>query len=118
MPYSAAMAGLSSTFTLTTLTFSPYSTEISSRMGPSLRQGPHHSAQKSTMTGLSADSTSLPKLASVTSLALLIALSLSSKVGLRELCVKVCEVVFYVDGGNTPRTGGGDGLAVGGVNYI
>src|SRR5687767_8948000 len=78
IPYSAAMAGLSSTLTLTTFTFSLYSTEISSRMGDSLRQGPHHSAQKSTITGLSAASTSVLKLASVTSFALLITLSLSS----------------------------------------
>src|SRR6478672_9812342 len=81
IPYCAAMAGLSSTFTLTTSTFSLYSPAISSRIGPSLRHGPHHSAQKSTITGLSAERTSVSKLASVTSFALLITFSFFSNYG-------------------------------------
>src|SRR6476660_8124622 len=118
MPYSAAMAGLSSTFTLTTSTFSPYSTEISSRIGPSLRQGPHHSAQKSTMTGLAEASTSVLKLASVTSFALLIpCVSLFGWL-LRRLGVDICEVVLDVESGYTARTRGRDRLAVGGINDV
>src|SRR6476469_1057560 len=99
MPYSAAMAGLSSTFTLTTSTFSLYSTEISSRIGPSLRHGPHHSAQTSTMTGFSEASTSVLKLASVTSFALLIAfVSLPLVAAARCLGVEICEIVLDVEG--------------------
>src|SRR5688572_8687040 len=112
IPYSAAMAGLSSTFTLTTSTFSLYSTEISSRMGPSLRQGPHHSAQKSTITGLSAASTSVLKLASVTSLALLITLVSLFEMVWRRSGVLLGEVVLNVNGRHTAGTGCRDGLAV------
>src|SRR6478735_3773060 len=118
MPYSAAMAGLSSTFTLTTSTFSLYSTEISSRIGPSLRQGPHHSAQKSTMTGFSEASTSVLKLASVTSFALLITFVSLPLVAARRLGVEICEVVLDVEGRHTTGTGGGDGLAVGRINDV
>src|SRR4051794_40406627 len=118
MPYSAAMAGLSSTFTLTTSTFSLYSTEISSRMGPSLRHGPHHSAQKSTMTGLSEASTSALKLASVTSFALLITLSLFRLVAARRLGVEICEVVLDVEGRNTAGSGRRNGLAVSRIDDV
>src|SRR5688500_14469769 len=46
-------------------TLSPISEAISSSSGSTLRQGAHHSAQKSTSTGRSACNTSLTKLASV-----------------------------------------------------
>src|SRR5438270_9517483 len=48
------------------VSLSPCSRAISSRTGATILQGPHHSAQKSTGTGLSLPSTSLAKLASVT----------------------------------------------------
>src|SRR5689334_10571952 len=51
---------------LATVSFSACSVAISSRTGATILHGPHHSAQKSTSTGLSLPSTSLAKLASVT----------------------------------------------------
>lgn len=45
-----AVAGLSSTFTLTTLRRPANSFDRSSRMGPTIRHGPHHGAQRSTTT--------------------------------------------------------------------
>src|SRR5687767_7409468 len=65
-PYSAAVRGFSSTLSFTTTILSVCSPAISSRMGETWRHGPHHSAQKSTSTGLSCWSTSLAKLSSVT----------------------------------------------------
>src|SRR5690242_8808370 len=60
------MSGFSSMLSLATVTLSPRSLEISSSAGAIIRQGPHHSAQKSTRTGPSAPSTSVAKLWSVT----------------------------------------------------
>src|SRR5690606_15275070 len=54
MPYFDAVFGFSSTLSLTILTLSPTSPAISSSAGAIMRQGPHHSAQKSTTTGPSA----------------------------------------------------------------
>src|SRR3954454_5991528 len=53
IPYFAAVLGFSSTFNLTIFTL-PLSEPAarSSSAGPIIRQGPHHSAQKSTTTGL------------------------------------------------------------------
>src|SRR3954471_15506162 len=51
---------------LTTVTLSSSSRPISSRAGAIIRQGPHHSAQKSTRTGLSEPITSSWKLSSGT----------------------------------------------------
>src|SRR5262249_28925276 len=65
-PYLEAVFGLSSTFSLTILTLSPIAPEISSSAGAIMRQGPHHSAQKSTTTGPCAFSTSASKSASET----------------------------------------------------
>src|SRR3954447_3274917 len=53
-------------FSLAMVSLSPCSAAISSRTGATILQGPHHSAQKSTSTGLSLPSTSLAKLVSVT----------------------------------------------------
>src|SRR4029077_15144186 len=64
MPYFAAVSGFSSTLSLTILTLSPSAPEISSSAGAIMRQGPHHSAQKSTTTGADDFSTSASKLAS------------------------------------------------------
>src|SRR5207302_1308086 len=49
MPWRAARAGLSSTFTLARLTVPLESVASSSRAGAMARQGAHHSAQKSTI---------------------------------------------------------------------
>src|SRR3954447_15305905 len=64
--YSGAICGFSSMFSLAIVSLSPCSAAISSRTGATILQGPHHSAQKSTRTGLSLPSTSLAKLVSVT----------------------------------------------------
>src|SRR6476660_6992784 len=53
-------------FSLAIVSLSPCSAEISSSTGATILHGPHHSAQKSTSTGLSLPSTSLAKLVSVT----------------------------------------------------
>src|ERR1044071_5522139 len=65
-PYFEAVFGLSSTLSFTILTFSPIAPAISSSAGAIMRQGPHHSAQKSTTTGPFALSTSASKSASET----------------------------------------------------
>src|SRR5437763_15647958 len=55
---------------LAIVSLSPCSAAISSSTGATILHGPHHSAQKSTSTGLSLPSTSLAKVASVTVLVL------------------------------------------------
>src|SRR5437660_10879675 len=52
----------SSTFTFATLTAPAFSRAISSSSGAIILQGPHHSAQKSTITGLSSCVSSRSKL--------------------------------------------------------
>src|ERR687890_1270519 len=66
--YARAVSGFSSMFTLTICTLSPISLAISASSGSTLRHGAHHSAQKSTSTGLSDCSTSVTNVASVTAL--------------------------------------------------
>ena len=58
MPNLAAVPGFSSTLSLTILTLPLSDLEIYSSAGAIMRQGPHHSAQKSTTTGPEAFSTS------------------------------------------------------------
>ena len=53
MPKDEASSGARSTFSLTILTFPAYFSESSCITGASIRQGPHHSAKKSTRTGSS-----------------------------------------------------------------
>src|SRR3954452_24947204 len=53
-------------FSLTMRSLSPCSLAISSSTGATILHGPHHSAQKSTRTGTSLFSTSVPKLSSLT----------------------------------------------------
>src|ERR1700748_379518 len=60
------MVGLSSIVTLAVVTAQASSSEIWSRAGAICLQGPHHSAQKSTRTGVLDCSTSFSKLSSVT----------------------------------------------------
>src|SRR5665213_327148 len=64
MPYFDATPGFSSTLSFTILTLSPMVPAISSSAGAIMRHGPHHSAQKSTTTGLADFSTSASKVAS------------------------------------------------------
>src|SRR6188508_1995418 len=64
MPSLPVMAGFSSVLSLTMVT-SSWSRAISSRTGATARHGPHHSAQKSTSTGLSLLRTSASNVASV-----------------------------------------------------
>src|SRR5438552_561703 len=61
---------------------SPSSPAISSSAGAIIRHGPHHSAQKSTRTGLSEPRTSLAKLWSVT---VLVAMAGDSPGGIKHL---------------------------------
>src|SRR5262245_12676392 len=64
MPYFLAVFGLWSTLSFAMVTFSAMFVPISSRVGAICLHGPHHSAQKSTSTGLLDLSTSVSKLAS------------------------------------------------------
>src|SRR6185312_10613286 len=100
---------------LTMVTWSPLSPAISSSSGDTLRHGPHHSAQKSTSTGLSACSTSATKLASVTALVFpTIAL-------LRDVFPVSAErrdEPLGVERGGTAGAGRGDRLAVGVVDHV
>src|SRR5262249_42366305 len=66
MPYLAAVCGFSSTLSLTILTLPLSVPAISSSAGAIIRQGPHHSAQKSTTTGPVAFNTSDSKVVSET----------------------------------------------------
>jgi len=50
-----ASSGTSSTLTLANSIWSPYFSASFSKVGASIRQGEHHSAQKSTNTGFSLD---------------------------------------------------------------
>src|SRR5919108_1151067 len=61
------MCGLASTSSLRTSTFPAYFSASFSISGATRRHGPHHSAQKSTITGRSLFRTSSSKVASVTS---------------------------------------------------
>src|SRR5262249_58563374 len=61
-----AVCGFSSTLSFTILTLPLSVPAISSSAGAIMRQGPHHSAQKSTTTGSVAFSTSESKVASET----------------------------------------------------
>src|SRR6266567_967701 len=70
-PYLRMDSGFSSVLSLTTSSRPAYSAAIASSTGPTWRQGPHHGAQYSTMTGRGLDRTSASKLASVTDLAAL-----------------------------------------------
>src|SRR5690606_10285021 len=69
-PYLAANCWLASTSTLPTTALPSYSWLTSSMMGPTILQGPHQAAQKSTNTGLSLFKTSSSNVASVISSAI------------------------------------------------
>src|SRR6185312_7102328 len=76
------MSGFSSMLSFAIVTLSPSSPAISSSAGAIIRQGPHHSAQKSTRTGVSEPRTSEAKLWSVT---VLVAMAGESPGGVRLL---------------------------------
>src|SRR5690606_2243814 len=58
MLYFGGVCGFSSIFNFTTRSRSLYSSAMASSIGAIILQGPHHSAQKSSSTGLSAFNTS------------------------------------------------------------
>src|SRR5437764_14023125 len=60
-----ASSWFSSTFTLPTFTRPLYSSASSFNEGPIILQGPHHSAQQSSITGVVDDVTSCPKFCSL-----------------------------------------------------
>src|SRR5690606_27372992 len=84
IPYFTDMSGLWSTLTLPTTALPSYSLANSSTMGPTMRQGPHHSAQQSSNTGLSDCNTTSSKLLSVISNAMML---VSCAVGSQPLAV-------------------------------
>src|SRR3954471_14915363 len=115
-----------------------YSVAKSSRMGAISLHGPHHSAQKSTRTGWSEELISSSKVASVSAVRLIgsgslldpaawylpapetfpILVRIPSQEGDGLLPVGrrlrlALQPALGVDGRHAPRTGGGDGLAVG-----
>src|SRR5579883_232884 len=65
-PYLVGTCGFSSMFSLAMVILSASSADSSSSAGAIIRQGPHHSAQKSTRTGFLASRTSAWKEASDT----------------------------------------------------
>src|SRR6266545_5728751 len=67
-----ATSGFSSTLSLAMVSLPLCSSAISSRTGDTILQGPHHSAQKSTSTGVLDFNTSRSNVASVTAAPLLI----------------------------------------------
>src|SRR3954447_17831893 len=76
------ISGFSSMLSLAIVTLSPSSPAISSSAGAIIRHGPHHSAQKSTRTGVSEPRTSEAKLWSVT---VLVAMARDSPGGVQKL---------------------------------
>src|ERR1051326_210614 len=115
--------------TFTTFTLSPSSLAISSSTGATRRHGPHHSAQKSTRTGVSDCRTSVAKVSSVTALVApmggapvldpaprrSVHSPRRSAPAKRLWCVSIRErgdVPFRVQGGGRTGTGGGDRLLV------
>jgi hypothetical protein len=66
IPYLVGVFGSLSMLCFAIVTWSDISLDISSKVGAICLQGPHHSAQKSTMTGFPALMTSVSKLSSVT----------------------------------------------------
>src|SRR4051812_41071618 len=116
-------------FTLAMVILSAFSTAISSSTGATILHGPHHSAQKSTRTGLSLPRTSVSNVASVT---VFVAAPMSAPSGsMLPVTVKPRRWVrhsrgslelgqpsFRVERGLAAGAGGGDGLAVNVVDEV
>src|SRR5579875_2865712 len=82
-----------STSTFASSTWPPRAATARSSNGPSCRQGPHHSAQKSTTTGTACERsiTSFWKLASVTSMHLMVAVGKRSSASSRRARSQPCR---------------------------
>src|SRR5437764_114249 len=98
---------------LAIVSLSPCSAAISSSTGATILHGPHHSAQKSTRTGLSLPRTSLAKLESVT-VTVLPAIGRTpcrSKMPVvpTGVVVVLCPVGPSAAAGRDPASGGGRG---------
>src|SRR3954468_21988798 len=116
-------------FTLAMVILSAFSTAISSSTGATILHGPHHSAQKSTRTGLSLPRTSVSNVASVT---VLVAAPMSAPSGsMLRVTVKPRRWLRHsrasLDRGEPPLcverslaagAGRGDGLAVDVVDQV
>src|SRR5258705_7248251 len=112
----------------TNSTLSPISVAISASRGSTLRHGVHHSAQKSTSTGLSDWSTSLTNVASVTALAPILNFSSDTAICLVRRSCCWCRrrfgvregghVALRVERGRTAGASGRDGLPVGVVDNV
>src|SRR5580698_3822232 len=96
-PYLVGTWGFSSILSLAMVTLSPSSAESSSSAGAIMRQGPHHSAQKSTSTGFLASSTSAWKEASDT----LMGMSMIPELALPYLGTHLCRVKTRCNIGQT-----------------
>src|SRR3954470_16988192 len=98
---------------LAMVSLSACSAAISSSTGATILHGPHHSAQKSTRTGLSLPRTSLAKLASVTVTVFLPAMDVAPSRGGwwgSALVEGLGEPALGVDRGGGTRAGRGDRL--------
>src|SRR5688500_12816161 len=119
-----AVSGLSSTFSLPTFTFPACSVAISSSTGAIILHGPHHSAQKSTMTGSDeALISSVNDVSLSVRMAPAIGPPLALPLGGRLDDVIRClalgfEPALGVDGGHATGAGGGDRLPVGVVLHV
>src|SRR4051812_35016163 len=119
-----AASGLSSTLSLAMLTLPDCSVAISSRIGAIILHGPHHSAQKSTITTwalLPAISSSKVESVRVLMPSAIVGSSFGSWSGggtpgsgraFRLSVLEVLEVALGVDGSHAAGAGCGDGLAV------
>src|SRR5690625_4752148 len=103
--YFAGVAGFASASILTTVSLSPVSSAISSRIGASWRHGPHQSAQNSMRTGPSAFRTFSSKSASVTA-------STFATVSPYQSDVMHCQEMFGIQRGLASGSRRGHSLAV------
>src|SRR5690606_19150890 len=88
IPYCEAKSWFASTSTFPTTAFPSNSELISSITGPNILHGPHHSAQKSTTTGLSDFKTTSSKVASVISNAIILLFWLFNSTNLQIFSLK------------------------------
>src|SRR5919109_77397 len=141
-----AISGFSSTLSLAMTTLPWCSSAISSSTGEIILQGPHHSAQKSTSTGVLDWSTSASNVASVTAAAFVISSGASSDIdpgpsattrghdvflpiqGVEQSLPVVSggpgvvavglQPALGVDGGRAAGAGGGHRLPIGVVDHV